>query len=424
MPRWWIMLALAMVVAGAGAVAAQSRAQVPVKEPTSRPEFPLHLYLAKGGADACGPGCSEWIAAEGRFDAGAAGRAIAFLNAHAARKLPVYFHSPGGSAAEAMALGRELRRHGVTTGVSRTVPHACALVGDQLEACQTAKRSGRPVAADWRPDGVCNSACVFALLGGKVRQVPPSARLGVHSGKLTGVRRYSDGRVQPLTAQQLTAHKGKLEEMDFKLRRYVREMGISGALMDTALKVPNESAHYLSRDEVARFGIDVRDFQESPWFVVQASGNTTHLSKWILETRGPLRNDNRVSVILIQCWNARTATVRFLRGLASNEVGRSATALLSIGKHKARFALKGNGIKLDTIDTGSLFLSASSYVPMDEIEAAASDSVIGLEIDPPHLSPSHLIELSTHGLADGIKRLRETCAPAAKPAPRAGVMPD
>jgi hypothetical protein len=423
MPRWWIMFALAMVVAGAGAAAAQSRAQVLVKEPPSRPEIPLHLYLAKGGADACGPGCSEWIAAEGRFDSGAAGRAMAFLKAHAMRKLPVYFHSPGGSAAEAMALGRELRRLGVTTGVGKTVPHSCTLVGDRSEACQIAKRSGRSVAADWRPDGGCNSACVFALLGGKIRQVPPSARLGVHAGRLTGVRRYSDGRVEAMTAQQLAAHKGKLKETDAELRRYVREMGISGALMDTAGKVPNESIRFLSRDEVALFGIDPRDFQESPWFV-QVSSRAKYLSKWILEARGPVRNDNRMSAILVGCPNARIAPVRFLRGLASNEAGRPATAILSIGKHKARFALSGNGIKLDTIDTGSPFLSAWSFVPMGEIEAAASSGVIGLEIDPPHLSPSHLIELSTHGLADGIKRMRETCAPAGPPAPRAGVMPN
>jgi len=29
---------------------------------------PLTFFLAKGGRNACGPGCSEWIAAEGNFD--------------------------------------------------------------------------------------------------------------------------------------------------------------------------------------------------------------------------------------------------------------------------------------------------------------------------------------------------------------------
>jgi hypothetical protein len=418
MPGWTVMLALALVVAGAGGAAAQSRTQV--EEPLGRPERPLHLYLAKGGANACGQGCSEWIAAEGRFDPGSAARAMAYLRRHAARRLPVFLHSPGGSGMEAVALGRQLRKLGVTTGVGRTVPRACAGVDERSVACRVAKRSGQAVAADWRPDGGCNSACVFALLGGKVRQVPPSARLGVHAGKLTGVRRYSDGRVQPMTSQQLAMHKGKMAEIDAELGRYVREMGIDGRLMDTARKVPNESVHYLSRDEIGRLGIDRRDFLESPWFVMEVSSNATYLTKWIVEARGHARNDRRVSAIFISCANADSAVTRFVRGLASNEIGRSATAILSIGRHQARFPLQGEGTRLDAIDSGSLFVSASSPVPLGEIEAAAARGVIGLEIDPPQLSPSHLIALSTDGLADGIRRLRERCGTATKPVQRAG----
>ena len=29
---------------------------------------PMIFFLAKGERDACGPGCSEWIAAEGMFE--------------------------------------------------------------------------------------------------------------------------------------------------------------------------------------------------------------------------------------------------------------------------------------------------------------------------------------------------------------------
>ena len=35
---------------------------------------PIEFYLAHGDADACGPGCSEWIAADGKIDVGAADR--------------------------------------------------------------------------------------------------------------------------------------------------------------------------------------------------------------------------------------------------------------------------------------------------------------------------------------------------------------
>src|SRR5689334_10324174 len=58
---------------------------------------PMIFYLAKGDDDACGPGCSEWIAAEGQFDADTAQRLRAFLNRLGKRKLPIFFHSLGGN---------------------------------------------------------------------------------------------------------------------------------------------------------------------------------------------------------------------------------------------------------------------------------------------------------------------------------------
>jgi hypothetical protein len=52
---------------------------------------PLIFIVAKGDANACGPGCSEWIAAEGMIDPGAVQRLREFLGAQPCRKLPVYF---------------------------------------------------------------------------------------------------------------------------------------------------------------------------------------------------------------------------------------------------------------------------------------------------------------------------------------------
>ena len=54
------------------------------------------FFLAKGDANACGVGCSEWIAADGTFDAGADDRLRALLKKLGGRKLPIFFHAPGG----------------------------------------------------------------------------------------------------------------------------------------------------------------------------------------------------------------------------------------------------------------------------------------------------------------------------------------
>ena len=55
---------------------------------------PMIFFVAKGAADACGPGCDTWIAAEGTFDPDVHERLSAFLNAPARRGLPIFFHSP------------------------------------------------------------------------------------------------------------------------------------------------------------------------------------------------------------------------------------------------------------------------------------------------------------------------------------------
>ena len=59
---------------------------------------PLIFFVAKGPANACGPGCSEWIAAEGRFNSDAPQRLRDFLATLSRRDLPLFFNSAGGAA--------------------------------------------------------------------------------------------------------------------------------------------------------------------------------------------------------------------------------------------------------------------------------------------------------------------------------------
>src|SRR5262249_60594954 len=99
-------------------------------------------------------------------------------------------------------------------------------------------------------------ACVYALIGAKVRQVPPGAGLGVHSSKLVRVSR--DGRVKMAGAGQ----NAQLATFNGQLRDYVRRMGVDAALFDTAAKVAPDQIHRLTRGDVARFGIGARAFQE------------------------------------------------------------------------------------------------------------------------------------------------------------------
>ncbi len=85
---------------------------------------------------------------------------------------------------------------------------------------------------------------------------------------MTLTRRWSDGRVQQVSPQD-AAHKKRTAESIANTRRYIREMGVDTALMDAALKIPHEDIRYLSRGEIAAFGIDRREFAETPWFFTE-----------------------------------------------------------------------------------------------------------------------------------------------------------
>jgi hypothetical protein len=411
--RSLLLLAIALAfgfAADAGAQPGDQRTQKARKAPD--PKSPLRFYLAKGDRDACGNGCSEWIAAEGYFDHQADGRLRAFLRRHGSRKLPIYFSSAGGNGATAIAIGRHLRQLGITTGVAKTIPRGCSSFGDQSSVCRAAKRSSRPVQAEWRPDGRCNSACVYALIGGKARHVPPSARLGVHAARLTLIRKYSDGREQRLTPKDAPSlHRARAAEFDAQLRRYIRDMGIDAGLFEAAAKVPHESVHYLTRDQIAVFGIDRRDHAETGWFIAPMSANAIHVSNWIVEARGPGGKDYRTSIVSLSCSQAQRATVLYLRGLASDEVAGSVRAALAIGAHTANLAVARKQMQQDAIDTGALFSSSVAYVPFKELDAAAATGVIRVvETDQQAGAQSpRVIKLSTHGLAEGIKVLRSKC---------------
>src|SRR5262249_17767120 len=88
---------------------------------------PMIFVVATGEPNACGRGCTEWIAAEGRFDKGAAQRFREFLAVLAKHDLPIFFNSDGGLVSEAVQIGLMLRENRMTAGVARTVPEGCHL---------------------------------------------------------------------------------------------------------------------------------------------------------------------------------------------------------------------------------------------------------------------------------------------------------
>ena len=83
---------------------------------------PMIFFLAKGTANACGPGCSEWIAAEGRFEGPQVERRFRdLLDTLKGRNLPIVFNSLGGVIGEALVLGRILRERRMAASVANPI---------------------------------------------------------------------------------------------------------------------------------------------------------------------------------------------------------------------------------------------------------------------------------------------------------------
>jgi hypothetical protein len=240
---------------------------------------PLIFVVATGEPNACGRGCTEWIAAEGRFDEGAAQRLREFLAALAKRDLPIFFNSDGGLVREAVQIGSILRENRMTAGVARTVPEGCHLSFPLDDACRRLMQSKREHKARLYFGGArCGSACVYAMIGASTRHVEPGATLRVHSS--------------------VSLESDKHENF---LWRYVLLMGVDPALVDAASKISSRTFRGLSRGEIERFGIETRGVHETPWFVYRGPAEKPILLKSVTYPTGDPADEYRTRTIGLTC---------------------------------------------------------------------------------------------------------------------------
>jgi hypothetical protein len=198
----------------------------------------MTFVVAKGRPEACGPQCNEWIAAEGEFDLQTPRRLLKLLDQLGERRLPIYFHSPGGYGSAAMQIGRTLRQRSMAAGVARTLRGA-----ESLSALESVGAK-------------CLSACVYALIGATSRTVGPGAAIGVHKpGQVVGrgEERFTTEHVPPI----------KLSVRMREVAQYIHDMGLDEGLYDALHATPYYRMRYLTRDEIVRFGVESRAASEA-----------------------------------------------------------------------------------------------------------------------------------------------------------------
>lgn len=397
---------VSIMIALAGPAAAQSGGNTSKegKKAAASSQTPMALYLAKEEADTCGPGCSEWIAAEGRFDESSAQRLRALLSRIGKRKLPIFFHSTGGLGTPATEIGRLLREREMTAGVYQTIPAGCAGASEQV--CRALKQSGQVLPATLRNIARCDSACVFALIGAKVRQVPPGARLGIHSVKL--VVEWGDVRKGAYSEQQRASYeRTRLAEINAKYRRYAQEMKIDVRLVQMMLQVPHESIHYLSRNEIVEFGIDGREFQETRWDTVDLGTPELWGVKFFVEATAKDRKELHTSFLRIFCQSLQRVSISYFRHAGSDETGAGTSMKLAAGDRSATLSRFGSVVKLEAVEPGGSYITWAAASSFEFLETVAARDEI--EITEPGGADAGVTTLSTAGLSQAISALRQRC---------------
>jgi len=187
------------------------------------PPDAMIFYVAHGAPDACGNGCSDWIAAEGIVQWDSHNRLFNILDRHGGRKLPVVINVRGESNLNtAITLGRILRERGIDTAVGATEVEACK--GKPEPECFALKRPGGPLDAGIGPPNTpCSLACVLILAGGVHRSLPASARV-----VLSGM--FLRNRIAPNVPRE--ARDTLPERFGEQFRKYLRDMGVETELLD------------------------------------------------------------------------------------------------------------------------------------------------------------------------------------------------
>lgn len=223
----------------AGAAMGQTATRPPVGGIASLPDAMI-FYVAHGLPDACGPGCSDWIAAEGTVQWDTHKRLIAILDRQAGRKLPLVIHAWGEANLNvAVSLGRILHDRGLDTTEGTTEVAACA--GKSEADCFALKRPGGPLDARINlSEPRCDIACVLILTGGIHRSLPAGTRV-----ILTGMT--IKNRLAPNVSEE--RREGLTTLYGEQFRVYLREMGVDTELLDTVDR--NAAQHHATEVPVS-----------------------------------------------------------------------------------------------------------------------------------------------------------------------------
>ncbi len=372
----------------------------------------LIIYLARGPANSCGPGCDRWIAVEGNVDRNAASRIRRFLQAVKDTQRPIYFHSPGGSVEQAFMIGRLLRSRKAVARVGRTIVAACAAEAQVDDACLKIKTAGGEIEAEIATrHAICNSACGYLFLGATTREVAPDAAMAVHNSKFTLV---VHGNPPPQLIEAATDR--GLARADRERTSYFAAMGISHELIDLIKTVKFENAHVLTRPELYRFGIDTRPIAETAWTL------ETEARPYIRKVALARKDDGaafRTMEWRLFCENKERARLMFAREFDKGAAGTTSVVMMAGSEKPVAFGAFPARIGAYEAWSGTIASTA-----MKAVLAAPHLQMGEGRLMPDGKTNQEIFEIDTRGLEPAWMQLSASCPAAPGNARPAIASPD
>jgi hypothetical protein len=190
----------------------------------------MRFRLVKVEGANCVANCAEIIVAEGVIEEDTPQAFVDFLSSAAKDRRAqgvVLLSSPGGHVVASMELGEALREMGAAVIVAR---------------------SFRAGGHDMTAPGQCMSACVYALMGGIRRIVPPDSSVGVH--RMSRQEPTAGAReVRPPLRTFASA------DLVGALADYAAQMGVNPEVIRAAERISPDDIHILSSGELRRWRI-------------------------------------------------------------------------------------------------------------------------------------------------------------------------
>ena len=404
----------------------------PVAESDPSRSAPMSFSLRKD-AGACGADCKTWISATGMIKPETAQDFEVFAKKNDIRGATLVLNSEGGSVHGAIALGRAIRKLGLTTTVGRTVD----LPGYSEEG-------GKVIPANLIARADCESMCAFVLLAGARRLVPNEARVRVHQIWL-GDRR-DDATAATYSAEDLV-----LVQRDIgRLAQYTVEMGGSVELLEISLRIPPwEPMRSLTRDELRRMSLDNSDIasttaapadttagivpSSSPssggpvkrmaltpqkgddrarkWMVSESAGSSTLVRRHPLTVEG---EDIGTLDIAFACGSNTTDVMVFYTETRRGRDTTPAEALKSVELRLAgRTVPLVLGVSRDTESGDEKLSAASAVIPASTLRSFASASPRSITVQTAsENSDAAVIRIGNTGAAQNLTAFLNTCAKA------------